>query len=114
MKITRIVMNKPVYLALSILEISKTIMYEFWYDYVKPKYGQKAISCMDTDSFIVYIKTEDIYVDIAKCVETNFDTSNYGLDRPLSKGENKKRIDLMEDELEGKIMTEFAALRSKT
>ena len=68
-------MNKPVYLGLSILELSKVLMYEFWYDYVKPKYGEKAKLCyMDTDSFIVYIKTGDIYKDIAKDVETIFDT----------------------------------------
>ena len=50
-------------------------MYEFWYGYLKPKYGEKAKSCyMDTNSFIAYIKTEDIYVDVAKDVETRFDT----------------------------------------
>ena len=71
-------MNKPVYLGLSILELSKILMYEFWYDYVKPKYGKKAKLCWkDTDSFIVYIKTDDIYKDIAEDVETRFDTSNY-------------------------------------
>ena len=59
-------------------------MYEFWYDYVKPKYREKAILCyMDTSKFIVYIKTEDIYSVVAKDVETRFDTSNYELDRPL-------------------------------
>ena len=74
-------MNKPVYLGLLILELSKILMYEFWYDYVKPKYGEKAKLCyMDTDSFIVYIKTDDIYKDIAEDVETRFDTSNYELD----------------------------------
>ena len=66
-------------------------MYEFWYDYVKPKYGEKVKLCyMDTDSFIVYIKTEDIYKDIAEDVETRFDTSNYELDRLSPKGKNKK------------------------
>ena len=78
-------MNKPVYLGLSILDLSKTVMYEFWYDYVKPKYGENAKLCyMDTDSFIVHVKTDDIYKDIAEDVETGFDTSNYGMDRPLS------------------------------
>ena len=80
-------MNKPVRLGLSILDSSKTLMYEFWYDYVKPKYGKKTKLCyMDTGSFIVYIKTGDIYKDIAKEVETRFDTSNYELYRPLPKG----------------------------
>ena len=84
-------MNIPVYLGLSILELSKILMYELWYDYIKPKYGKKAELCyMDTDSLIVYIKTDDIYEDIAENVETRFDTSNYELDRPLPKGKNKK------------------------
>ena len=90
-------MNKPVYLGLSILELSKILMYEFWYDYVKPKYGEKVKLCyMDTDSFIVYIKTDDIYKDIAEDVETRFDTSNYELEcnsigRRLPKTKNKKK-----------------------
>ena len=83
-------MNKPVYLRLSILELSKILMYEFWYDYVKPKYGEKVKLCyMDTDSFIVYIKADDIYKDIAEDVKTRFDTLNYELDRPLPNGKNK-------------------------
>ena len=79
---TEILMNKLVYLGFSILELSIILMYEFWYDYVKPKYGEKAkLCCMDTDSFIVYIKTDGIYKDILESVETRFDTSNYELDR---------------------------------
>ena len=79
----------------------------------KPKYDKKAKLCyMDTDSFIVYIKADDIYKDIAEDVETRFDTSNYELecnsiDRPLPKGKNKKVIGLMKDELGGKIKTNF-------
>ena len=69
---------------------------------------------MDTDSFIVYIKTDDIYKDIAENIETRFDTSNYKLDRPLSKGKNKKAIGLMKDKLGGKIMTKFVVLGAKT
>ena len=70
-------------------------MHKIWYDYMDSKYGERAKLCyMDTDSFIVYIKTEDIYIDIAKDFETRFDTSNYELDRPLSKGRNKKVIRL--------------------
>ena len=104
-------MNKPVYLRLSILELSKILMYELSYDYVKPKYGEKAKLCyMDTDSFIVYIKTDDIYKNITEDVETRFDTSSYELDRPLPKGENKKVIGLMKDELGGKIMIKFFGL----
>ena len=71
-------------------------MHEFWYDSLKPKYGGKATLCyMDTDNLIVYIKTEDIYPDIANDVETRFDTSNYELDRPFPKGKNKKVIGLI-------------------
>ena len=71
-------MNKPADLGLSILHLSKTAMYEFWYDYIKPKYGEKAKLCyMGTDSFIIHVKTDDIYKDIAEDVETRFDTSNY-------------------------------------
>ena len=108
MKKTEILMNRPVCLVLSILELSKILMYEFRYDYVKLKYGEKTKLCyMDTDSFIVYRKTDDIYKDIARDVETRFNTSNYKLDRPLPKGENKKGIGLMKDELGRKIMTKF-------
>ena len=89
-------------------------MYEFWYDYIKPKYQNNAKLCyMDTDSFIFNIKTENFYEDIANDVEKRFDTSNYEISRLLPKGKNKKVIGLMKDELGGKIMTEFAALRPK-
>ena len=107
-------MNKPVYLGLSILEISKTLMYEFWYDYMKPKYDDNVKLCyMDTDSFIMHIKTEDFYKDITHDVEKRFDTLNYEVNRPLPIGKNKKVIGLMKDKLGGKTMTEFVALRPK-
>ena len=112
---TKVKMNKPVYLGLSILEISKILMYEFWYVYIKPKYGNNVKLCyMDTDSFIMNIKTEDFYKDIANDVEKRFDTSTYEVNRPLSIGKNKKVIGLMKDELGGKIITEFVTLRPKT
>ena len=115
MKKTKVKMNKPIYLGLSILEISKTLMYEFWYDYMKPKYGNKVKLCyMDTDSFIIKIKTNDFYEDIASDVGNWFDTSNYEVNRPLPTGKNKKIIGLMKDELGGKIITEFVTLRPKT
>ena len=97
MKKTKVKMNKPIYLGLSILEISKILMYE----------------CMDTDSFIMDIKTNDFYKDIANDVENRFDTSNYEVNRPLPMGKNKV-IGLMKDELDGKIITEFVTLRPKT
>ena len=116
MKKTKVKMNKPIYLGLSILEISKILMYEFWYDYMKPKYNNNVILCyMDTDSFIMNIKTNDFYKDIANDVECKFDTSNYEVNRPLPTGKNKKVIGLMKDELGGgKIITEFGTLRPKT
>ena len=89
MKKTKVKMNKPIYLDLSILEISKTLMYEFWYDYMKPKYKNDVkLRYMDTDSFIMNIKINDFNKDIAN--------------------------GLMKDELGGKIITEFVTLRPKT
>ena len=100
MKRTKVKMNKPISLRLPILEISKLLMHEFWYDYMKPKCGDNVKLCyMDTDCFIMNIKTEDFYKDIANDVEKRFDTSNYEVDRPLSTGKNKKVIGLMKDEL---------------
>ena len=90
-------------------------MYEFWYDYIKPKYSDNVKLCyMNADSFIMHIKTGDVYKDIANGVEGRFDTSNYEINRPLTSERNKKVIGLIKDKLEGKIMTEFVALRPKT
>ena len=90
-------------------------MYEFWYDYMKPKYGNDVKLCyMDTDSFIMNIKTNVFYEDIANDVENRFDTSNYEVDRPLPMEKNQKIIGLMKDELGGKIIMEFVTLRPKT
>ena len=108
-------MNELVYLELSILELSKIFMYEFCYAYLKLKYGENVkLYYMDTDSFIAYIKTDDINKDIAKDAESRFDTLNYELDRPLPKGKNKKVIELMKDELVERIMMKFVGLRTKT
>ena len=115
MKKTKVKMNKPIYLGLSILEISKTLMYEFWYDYMKPKYNNDVKLCyMDTDSFIMNIKTNNFYKDISNDVENRFDTSNYEVNRHLPTGKKEKIIGLMKDELGGKIITEFVTLRPKT
>ena len=114
-KKTKIKMNKPIYLGLSILEISKILMHEFWYDYMKPRYNDNVRLCyMDTDSFVMNIKTNDFYKDIAHDVYDRFDTSNYGVNRPLPIGKNKKVIGLMKDELGGEIIMDFIALRPKT
>ena len=110
-------MIKPIYLGLSILDISKTLIYEFWYGYIKRKYGDKAQLCyMDTDSFVIYIKTEDFCKDIADDVEKLFNTSNYDENDKWSLpiGKNRKVPGLFKDELNGKIMKQFIAPRAKT
>ena len=90
-------------------------MYEFWYDYMKTKYGNKVKLCyIDTDSFIMNIKTNNFCENISNDVENRFDTSNYEVNRLLPAGNNKKVIGLMKDELGGKIITEFVTLRPKT
>ena len=86
----------------------------FWYDYVKPKYREKVKFCyMDTESFTVYIKTDDIYKDIAEDIETRFDTSKCELDTSLPKAKNKKAIWRMKNELGVKFITKFVGLRAK-
>ena len=97
MKKARVKMNKPVYLGMSILDMSKTLMYEFQYDYLKPKYNDKAKLCyLDTDSFVIHIFTEDFSEDINNDVERWFDTSNFDQNdkRPLQIGVNKKVIEM--------------------
>ena len=113
----KVVMNKPVYLGQAILDLSKIVMYEFHYDYMVPKYGLEILKLcyMDTDSLVYDIKSENFCEDIANDVEARFDTSGYSKTdfRPLPISLNKKVIGLMKDELGGKIMTEFMALRPK-
>ena len=117
MKKAKVKMNNPIYLGMSLLDISKIPMYEFWYDYLKPKYGDKAKLCYtDTDSFIIHIITEDFFEDVSNGVELWYDTYNYDENdkRPLPINKNKKVIGLFKDELGGRIMKEFCALRPKT
>ena len=113
MRKVKVVMKKPIYISQAILDISKIVMYEFHYNYMKPKFKDPQLCYMDTDSLIYNIKTEDFYADIADDVEEMFDTSGYDKKdaRPLPIRKNEKVIGLMKDELEGKIMTEFIALR---
>ena len=117
MKKTKVKVIKPLYLGMSILHISKTLMYELWYNYIKPKYGGRAKLChTDTDSFVIHMKTEYFFEDISDVVDGRFDTSNYDKNdkRPLPIGKNKKVPGLFKDELGGKIITEVVALRPKT
>ena len=83
MRKTQILMNKYVSLGLSILYLRR--MYEFWYGYIKSKYGENVKLLYNTGNFVVHVKTGDIYKDIADNVETSFDTTNFELDRPLPK-----------------------------
>ena len=116
MKLRELYMNKTLYLGQVILDNSKMLMYEYWYDYLRPMYGDKIKLCyMDTDSFIIYVETEDFYKDISNDIDKWFGTSNFSKDinRPLEKGKNEKVIGKFKDELGGLIMSEFCALRSK-
>ena len=116
MKKTSLTMNKPVYLGMCILDLSKTIMYDFHYNYIKPKYGAKAkLLFTDTDSFLYEIETEDFYKDISGDVKDRFDTSDYPENHPsgIPTGINKKVLGMFKDEAAGKGIKEFVGLRAK-
>ena len=114
MKKTLVLLNKLVYLGLSISDLSKTVAYEFWHDYVKSKYDENVKLCyMDLDSFIIHVKLDDIYKDIAEDVETRSDTSNFDIDRLLPTGKNQKVIRQMKNELGGQFINKFVGLRAK-
>ena len=101
---------------MSVLDISKALMYKFWYDYIKPKYGDRAKLCYtDTDSFVIHIIAEDFFEDISSDVERWFDTSNYEENdkRPFPIGKNKNVPSVSKDELGGKIIVEVVAFRPK-
>ncbi|CAB3996294.1 Hypothetical predicted protein, partial [Paramuricea clavata] len=113
---TSVKLNKPIYLGMSILDISKTFMYDFHYNYIKPKYGDDArLLFTDTDSLCYEIKTEDFFKDISEDVYERFDTSNLGKDHPsgIPTGVNKKVIGMMKLETGAKQIEEFVGLRSK-
>ena len=116
MKKTSLTMNKPVYLGMSILDLSKTVMFDFHYKYIKPKYGKQAkLLFTDTDSFLYEIQTEDFYKDISRDVKDRFDTSEYPEGHPsgLPTGVNKKVLGMFKDEAKGKNIKEFVGLRAK-
>ena len=117
MRKIKVLMVKPIAVGQAVLDISKTLMYELWYDYLKPIYQDNMKLCyMDTGSFIIHIQPDDFFKDIANDVDKWFDTAKYDKNdnRPLEIGKNKKVIGKFKDELDGKIMTEFVALRAKT
>ena len=116
MKKTELKFNKPVYLGMCILDLSKTLMYDFQYNYIKRKYGDKAkLLFTDTDSFMYEIQTGDFYKDISADVKRMFDTSDYPPDHPsgIPSGFNKKVLGMFKDEVGGKVIDEFVGLRAK-
>ena len=116
MKKVKLKFNKPVYLGMSILDLSKTLMYDFHYNYIKPKYGERAkLLFTDTDSLAYEIETKDFYRDIYSDVKSKFDTSNYPKNHPsgILTGVNKKVIGMFKDEAAGKQIAEFVGLRAK-
>jgi hypothetical protein len=116
MKKTKLVYNKPIYLGMCILDLSKTLMYDFHYNYIKNKYADRArLLFTDTDSLAYEIKTEDFYEDIASDIDSRFDTSEYPRDHPsgIKAGVNKKVIGMFKDEASGKQIEEFVGLRAK-
>ena len=113
---TKLVFNKPVYVGMCILDVSKVLMYDFHYNYIKPKYNERALLLMtDTDSLCYEIETEDFYKDIAGDVKSKFDTSAYPKEHPsgIKTGVNKKVIGMMKDECSGEVMVGFVGLRAK-
>ena len=116
MKKTSLTMNKPVYLGMCILDLSKVVMFDFHYKYIKPKYGNKAkLLFTDTDSFLYEIQTKDFYKDISGDVKDRFDTSDYPENHPsgIPTGLNNKVLGKFKDEAGGKIIKEFVGLRAK-
>ena len=119
MRKTKVWMNKPVYVGMSILDLSKTLMFDFHYGYVKKKWENCEVLYSDTDSLVLKIETEDFFADISGDVAEWFDTNEFPEDHPAVLGglsivkENKKKIGLMKDDCGGKIVTEWVALRPK-
>lgn len=116
MKRTKLFYNKPIYLGMCILDLSKTLMYDFHYNYILPKYAERArLLFTDTDSLAYEIQTEDFYKDIAEDIQTRFDTSDYPVDHAshIKTGINKKVIGMFKDEAGGKQIEEFVGLRAK-
>ena len=116
MKKTEVYFNKPVYVGQAILDLSKTLMFDFHYDYIQKKYKHRAeLLFTYTDSLMYQIYTDDFYKDISKDIETKFDTSDYPSDHPsgILTGVNKKVIGMFKDEVAGKQITCFVALRPK-
>ena len=116
MKKTKLIFDKPVYLGMCILDICRTLMYDFHYNYIKQKYDDKAkLLFTDTDSLMYEIQTSNFNIDISADVEHRFDTSNYPSGHPsgIPTGLNKKVLGMFKDEANGKVIDEFVGLRAK-
>ena len=116
MKKTEVYFNKPIYVGQAILDLSKTLMFDFHYNYIKNKYGNKAqLLFTDTDSLMYHIQTDDVYHDIKKDVKKKFDRSDYLENHPsgIKTGVNKKVIGKFKDEAAGRQITHFIGLRPK-
>ena len=116
MKNTEIYFNKPIFVGQAILDISKTHMFDFHYNFIRDKYGNKAELLMtDTDSLVYHIQTDDFYKDINKYVKKWFDTSNYPEIHPsgIKTGVNKKKNGVIKDEAGGLVITHFVGHSSK-
>lgn len=110
---TKTMLNKPIYIGFTVLDLSKLIMYDFHYKHIRPKYGNNAELLMtDTDSLMYQIYTGDIYEDMLTDIDL-FDTSDYPKDHKLYSEKNKKVLGKMKDELAGKAIEEFVGLRAK-
>jgi hypothetical protein len=117
MKKTKLVFNKPVYLGMCILDLSKTLMYDFHYNYMKQKYSTENCKLLftDTDSLAYEVQAKDFYKDISIDVRAKFDTSNFPKDHTsgIEVGHNKKVVGMFKDEAGGEIIEEFVGLRAK-
>ena len=117
MKKTEVFFNKPVYVGQAILDLSKTLMFDFHYNYIQKKYTHNRAKLLftDTDSLMYEITTDDFYKDISKDIKTKFDTSDYppNHESGILTGANKKVIGMFKDEVAGKQITEFVGLRPK-
>ena len=115
MKKTEVYFNKPIYVGQAILDLSKTLMYDFHYNYIQEKFSKANLLFTDTDSLMYAIQTDDFYNDIAHDIEDKFDTSDYPPDHKsgILTGVNKKVIGMFKDEVAGKQITHFVGLRPK-
>ena len=109
----KVLLNKPIYVGMSVLDLSKHLMYDFYYNTLKARYGENVrLLYTDTDSLIVHVQTDDLYKDMSLNADL-YDTRNYSPGHPLFSNTNKKVIGKFKDELGGRLMTEFIGLRPK-